>query len=304
MKNPDCPAEMTSPVFAHTPYDGSAQPFTIGLSPMAADEWIEVDEALADYLAEKDRLQLLHPDKVFVEEPDTREAQQEILDSIVAYLRAAYPAFYSFKDGRIEIKPAGRSVKLHEPDSRPLLTAARLVQEDLVIMRKGETGWRLAAASLSFPSSWSLRDKFGRPMHEIHAPVPGFSTGTRNAGLIERMFDNLQPGNPVKRYNWSIYSDGQLYHPASSGERGPNPDRAFIRVERQTLRKMPISRDILFTIRIHLDPLSALNRHPDRARLSMSLASQLSALSPEKLAYKGLTANRDALVEHLHLTAV
>ena len=25
--------------------------------------------------------------------------------------------------------------------------------------------WRLAAASLSFPSSWRLAEKFGRPMH-------------------------------------------------------------------------------------------------------------------------------------------
>jgi dimethylamine monooxygenase subunit A len=294
---------MTGPVFAHTPYGGAAQPFTIGLSPMAADEWIEVDAGLADYLAEKERLRQLHPEKVFVEEPDTREAQQEILDSIAAYLQTAYPAFYGFKEGRVEIRPAGISVELDEPDSPALMTAAKLVQEDLVIMRRGESGWRLAAASLSFPSSWSLTEKFGKPMQEIHAPVPGFSAGTRNAGLIERMFDNLQPGNPVKRYNWSIYSDGQLYHPASSGERDPNPDRAFIRVERQTLRKMQKSRDILFTIRIHLDPLCALSKHPDRARLATSLATQLSALSPEQLRYKGLAANRDALVKHLHLMA-
>lgn len=290
---------MSSPAFAHTPYDGSTQPFAIGLSPLAANEWIEVDDALSDYLTQKDRLQRLHPQKVFVEEPDTRQTQQEVLDATVAYLKATYPAVYSFKDGCIEIEPAGRSIKLYEADTPPLLTTARLIQEDLVIMRKGETGWRLAAASLSFPSSWSLREKFGKPMHEIHAPVPEFGAGTRNAGLIERMFDNLQPGNPVKRYNWSIYSDGELYHPASSGERDPNPDRAFIRVERQTLRKMPISGDILFTIRIHLDPLAALGTHPDRARLSTSLAGQLSALSPEQLAYKGLTANRDALVKRL-----
>ena len=41
-------------------------------------------------------------------------------------------------------------------------------------MRRGEDGWRLAAGSLCFPSSWSLDEKFGRPLQEIHAPVPGF----------------------------------------------------------------------------------------------------------------------------------
>jgi hypothetical protein len=45
----------------------------------------------------------------------------------------------------------------------PLKAAALLVQEDLILMRKGEDGWRLAAGSLCFPSSWTLTEKFGRP---------------------------------------------------------------------------------------------------------------------------------------------
>ncbi len=285
--------------FAHTPYDGSAQSFTIGLAAMVPEEWIEVDTALPAYLDEKERLQTLHPDKVFVEESDSHASQQEVLDSLAGYLPATYPNTYRRIDQSIEIIPAARLIKLNQAGTPPLLLASKLVQEDLVIMRKGENGWRLAAASLSFPSSWSLLDKFGKPMHEIHAPVPGFGAGTRNAGLIERMFDNLQPANPVKRFNWSIYSDGELYHPPASGERNANPDHAFIRVERQTLRKMPISRDILFTIRICLDPLSTLAAQPNAARLSHSLADQLSALSPEELAYKGLSANRDNLVRRL-----
>ena len=72
------------------------------------------------------------------------------------------------------------------------------------------------------------------------------------------MFDRIQPSNPVKRFNWSLYTDGALYHPASSGERDVRPEHAFLRVERQTLRKMPVSGDVLFTIRIHLDPLLAI----------------------------------------------
>jgi dimethylamine monooxygenase subunit A len=290
--------------FAHTPYDGSTQPFTIGLAAMAPEEWIEVDAHLPAYLDEKQRLHALHPDRVFVEENGTRSSQQEVLDALAAHLLSMHPDAYGSMDDSIEIFPAGRVTQLNQKEKAPLLIAAQLVQEDLVIMRKGESGWRLSAASLSFPSSWSLREKFGKPMHEIHAPVPGFSAGTRNAGLIERMFDNLQPANPVKRFNWSIYADGELYHPPASGERNANPDHAFIRVERQTLRKMPISRDILFTIRIYLDPLAALAAQPEAARLARSLADQLSALSREQLDYKGLSANWDDLVRRLRAIGI
>ena len=122
----------------------------------------------------------------------------------------------------------------------------------------------------------------------------------RNAELIERMFDNLKTWHPVKRFNWSLYADRALYHPAASGERDVRPEHAFLRVERQTLRKMPVSGDILFTIRIHLDPLLALKNLPNAQELARSLAAQLMSLDAEQLAYKGLAANRNMLVERLN----
>jgi len=179
-------------------------------------------------------------------------------------------------------------------------------------MRRGDDGWRLAAGSLCFPSSWVLREKFGKPMSAIHEPVPGFGPGTRNAGLIDRMFDRLQVVQPVERFNWSIQAGDTLYHPLSNVERidratgrpirFPDVDaaaRAFIRVERQTLRKLLKSGDILFTIRIHLDPIGLLKSRPDRASLAASFAEQLLALDADQLDYKGLTADRDRLVEAL-----
>src|SRR3546814_12081030 len=58
---------------------------------------------------------------------------------------------------------------------RPLDLAGRLVQEDLCLMTAEGGAWRLAAASLCFPSRWRLADQLGRPMAAIHDPVPGFN---------------------------------------------------------------------------------------------------------------------------------
>ena len=52
----------------HTPYDGSAKLFTIGLKPLELDRWIEVDRHRRGHLAEKRRLYAEIPEKVFVEE--------------------------------------------------------------------------------------------------------------------------------------------------------------------------------------------------------------------------------------------
>lgn len=282
-----------------TPYDGSSKLFAIGLKPLALGEWIDPDDRLAADLAEKDHLAATHWDEVFAAEPDTGTTQSEVLALLVEHLPSRFPALYRREDGAMRV--GGRLVPL---DGVPALwTAARLVQEDLVIMRRGEAGWRLAAASLCFPSSWRLADKFGLPIHEVHAPVPGFAAGTRNAELIARMFDNMRPETPMIRWNWSVYGDPELFHPHNSPSRrfgaAERAERVFLRVERQTLRLLPQSRDILFTIRIIVDPLEALERHSDAPRIAGALIQQLLSFNAEQLDYKGMTIERDRLVARL-----
>ena len=191
----------------------------------------------------------------------------------------------------------------------PLARAALLIQEDLVLMRKSPEGWRLVAASLCFPSAWNLREKFGKPLHEVHAPVPGFGGGTRNAGLIDRMFDNLRPDHSVMRWNWSLYGDAKLHHPASDhglkkrfGD-GNLAGNVTLRLERQTLRKLPKSGDILFTIRIYVDPLEVLAKLPNGKALAQAIADQIMAMSDEEITYKGFADERERLTRRLNQIA-
>ncbi len=293
----------------HTPYDGSSKPFSIGLQQLDFKEWIEVDGHLAAYLDEKAHLAKTIRDQVIVAEPGSEPAQVEILELIASHVCDRFPDIYARQGNTIHIKPAGRSVDLSAKDVPKIHVAARLVQEDLVLMQKDGRGWHLAAASVCFPSAWTLREKFGKPMHEIHRPVPGFSQGTRNAGLIERMFDNLSPARPVIRWNWSLYGDADLHHPVSDigmkrrfGE-GLEPQNITLRLERQTLHKLPETGGIVFTIRIHIDPLDALENHPDGPALAASIADQLAALSPDEIAYKGLVEEHERLATRLNAIA-
>jgi hypothetical protein len=295
----------------HTPYDGSSKLFTIGLRPLDLADWIEVDRHYDAHVAEKRRLYETVPQLVFVEERDTREAQCEVFGLIAAHLTEHEERLFRTDGQQAAFQASLAKVGGADDTIAPLHAASLLVQEDLILMRQNEAGWRLAAGSLCFPSSWSLTEKFGKVMQDIHQPVPGFGPGSRSADLINRMFDRLH--HPVQRFNWSIQAGDALYHPLSTVariDRATNrpskfPDiesaaRAFIRVERQTLRKLPISRDILFTIRIHLDPIALLTHHPDRVALCDGFATQLGELEEAQLDYKGLTADRDRLIKALN----
>jgi hypothetical protein len=280
-------------MLAHRPYDGSSKPFTIGVRPLEPARWIEPDDRLEAYLAEKQELFANRRDDVFAAHDDTHDSQREIRDMLVDYLTRHHPQLYRSGGAAIHIAPGKRTVVLDEA-TPPLMQAAGLIQDDLAIMRRDDDGWRLAAAAICFPSTWVLREKFDRTLAEIHVPVPGFAGDMERR--VTRIFDNLRKGAPVERFNWSIYNNDALHHPLPNTTAS---DAAFIRVERQTLMKMPRSGDILFTIRVLIDPLAAFRAHPDGARLALSLREQVLAMTPAQLAYKGMTENRDRLATEL-----
>ncbi|KPF46307.1 DUF3445 domain-containing protein [Rhizobium sp. AAP43] len=286
-----------STTFTHTPYASTTRPFTIGLSALAPERWITPDADLPHYLAEKHHLEATRLDEVFRATEDSLPAQRECLYALVAHLEQDHPHVYQRTDNHLRM--ADHVVDLFDETIPPLLRAGMLVQDDLVIMMKRETGWSIAAAHLSFPSSWRLAEKFDRPMEAVHEHVPGFEAGTRNAVMINRIFDNLLPGQPAERFNWSINWKEKLFHPETGRNDTADPKDAVIRVERQTLTKLPESGAIVFTIRIYLDPVRLFAQHAEGPRLAAELARQLEALTEAQLAYKGLDRQRERLVERL-----
>lgn len=291
----------------YTPFRGNHKPFTIAISPLDPDCWIEPDEEIGFYLSEKQRLGEEVFDTIYRAEPETDTAQREVLEELSGWLTAKRPDVWRREGDLVHV--AGHTVDLADESLPPLVRAGLLVQDDLVLMRRGENGWRIAAAHLAFPSSWSLEDKFGRPMEEVHASVPDFRGGTRNAAIINRMFDNFKPGMPVKRYNWTINWSYQLHLPATKTyapnveARGVRPGDSFIRIERQSLARMPVSGDLLFTIRIYVDPIKAMAENPELAPAALSLADQLEGLTLDQANYKGLTEKRPEMVAHLRAIA-
>ncbi|MDF2117780.1 DUF3445 domain-containing protein [Roseiarcaceae bacterium H3SJ34-1] len=280
-------------MLAHRPYDGSSKPFTIGVRPLEPARWIEPNDKLESYLAQKQELFADKYADVFAARENTADSQREIRDALADYLTGHHPHLYRRDGVRIRIAQGPRTVTFDD-ETPALLQAANLVQDDLAIMRKDGTVWRLVAAAICFPSTWVLREKFNRTLAEIHAPVPGFAGEMERR--VTRIFDNLRVGAPVERFNWSIYDNDRLHHPLPSPT---TSDAGFIRVERQTLMKMPHSRDILFTIRVLIDPIAAFHSNPDGSRLAASMRGQLLAMTDAQLAYKGMSENRDRLAAEL-----
>ncbi|MBX7526527.1 heme-dependent oxidative N-demethylase family protein [Qipengyuania vesicularis] len=159
--------------------------------------------------------------------------------------------------------------------------AARAHHEDmcLLTLQPGDEQYRLVGAAVAWPSDWTPADKMGLPLRALHAPIQGYEE--QLATGVDHFMAKLKPGAIYGRCNWFIAATGDRRWVAGPPEQAfahVTCDNAgetlFVRSERQTLRRLPETGSILFTIGIYVSPLGELS-HDNQQRLASAIASLL-----------------------------
>jgi hypothetical protein len=134
----------------------------------------------------------------------------------------------------------------------------------------------------------------------IHAPVPDFEA--RLARPVDRFFSSLQVERPVWRTNWSLVDTPELFRPPEHRTRprtivaAQAGEQLWLRVERQTLRRLPRSGDVLFGIRTYVEPLATVTIDP---AVAQALADRVREMPSGMAGYKGIAAIREPLLAYL-----
>ena len=221
------------------PYDPFARPALPGITPLGEQDWLLRDDAFAEQMALRDELLKTRRTEVVQLDDSARAAAEELLDVVLCDIGAQGQARVARGDGQV--------VGVDRAD--PMGTLGRLVQEDFCLLNKRGNEHVLVGAVLCFPAGWTLSEKFMRPLVRIHAPVAAYDEGI--ARRVQRLFDGVQVGRALVRYNALWYSDPVLFQPrAEEAERSRthNEEAAFFRSERQVVRRLPESGDVVFSI--------------------------------------------------------
>jgi hypothetical protein len=233
-----------------------------GTQPIDPAAWLQRDEVFARQMAYRDRLIAERAQAVHAMAASCRPAAEELLALVLSHL-AAVPGYA--RGGLSVTRPDGVTLPLDGP---PLLVAGRLVQEDLCILEKPEGAEEhvLTGAVLCFPSNWTLAEKFGHGLARIHLPVDRYDETV--ARRVQRLFDLLRPEAPLMRANLILYSDDDLFNPRHEFHRHtPEAGGArYVRVERQVLLRLPVTRAVVFSIHTYMVRPEALSPE-QRARL-------------------------------------
>lgn len=294
------------PETPYSPFEPGPHRMQLGLVSQPPEDLIEIDARYSPDMAERRALFDTRRADVLGAVPGTASAHREVLDRLAILLPARFPDWFARDGQQLHNRLTDETWDLADLPHDPLEVAARLVQDDLCLIDVATGAPVLAAAALCAPSRWRLHEKLGRPLAEVHAPVPLYADTLSKP--VDRFMRHLGHGKLTRRLNWSMTDDPALFQLTGKHRDGLDPsitpdtvpDRLHLRVERQTLSRLPLTGMVLFTIRVHSTPIA--QAVPDPATAAR-LRDALLALPDAMATYKSLPVFRDALLAWLQRRA-
>lgn len=232
---------MTAILQKTIPYNPLEKKKLPGIQPLTPDGWLAADDAYAGQMAERERLLATRRDEVLQLDASAMGAAQELL-------QMALEAMAPNAEDTV-LRPDGVRTAIDRED--PLGTLGRIAQQDFCILQRpdGAEEHVLTGAVLCFPASWTLAEKFLQPLTGIHVPVDSYDAGL--AARVQRLFDGVQAGRPLWRFNALWYQDPALFQPRSqyAPRNKPHGSRAeYLRSEKQVIMRLPQTRAVVFAI--------------------------------------------------------
>jgi len=249
----------------------------IGARALDVAQWVSgVDDDWAPTIAMKRALIADRPQDVIACMEGAQEACEEVAAGVLASIGAS-PSMESGIDA--------------------LVDAALHVADDLCILLPDEHGVpRLVAGVLCAPNRWRLAEKMGGTLASIHSPVARY--GDDVASPVNSVMMRLNIERPLWRTNWGISNHPALFQPETP-PMTPDMDAGdmWFRVEWQTLRRLPITGGIVFTIRTYEEKLSDFMTR-DKP-LVQDIAELVNKIPEDVAVYKNIAPYREALFAYL-----
>lgn len=289
-----------------------------------------------------------HPHDMIQCNPSCEAAVMELYEWLVAtYLPRRFPTMYRLiprsqktDEHCLYNVAADQHMPLHV--TSPLEALRMLgenVDDDFLFLLPSSTGadgsplYHLEAFLNCFPSGFSTLAKLGKPLATIHEPVPAY--GARLERSMDRFFAKMELGKAVRRTNWSVTTNADLYCPvgnhmyaddakakskdesAMKNEKTPDIhssdleesiaqqkkdvviDNCRLRCERQTLHRLPKTKALVFAFKTYQYTLDEVKAEGSGPALAEAIAGLGQGNSPGMAFYKRGVVWGDKVIEYL-----
>ncbi|TGZ78149.1 hypothetical protein EX30DRAFT_310449, partial [Ascodesmis nigricans] len=306
----------TTPPHPYRPFRHGPNYFiTMGLLRLPASSWITLDSDFPQTHTLKTQRLLARPQCIQVL-PSAIPAVHELCHELSRYVLARYPTLFTpLPDGAgMRNTHTGEEFNFSRPDlagnGREMMKmVGKWVQDDVAVMMPDEEGrYRLVAGAVLLPGFWRIEEKVGLSLDEIHegGSVPGYERKLKTG--MNRFFERLRVEDVVARHNYFIQVDDSLPWSHSIGnedgehvgwfsaEKATDIEKIHFRSERQSLRRLPKTGAIIFTIRTYFLPITEIVKEP---YVPGRLASAIRSWDEDVARYKGRDRYEEVLLPYL-----
>jgi hypothetical protein len=310
---PETPTAIEGPTYR--PYRWAAADFQLGLRRIRPESWILIGAEHAEMMRQKSARLAEHQSFYYGSIPESLPAQRELRERVTSHLLSDYPQSFQRNGSVISSLLTGRAVDLADESTEPLLQLSYLIEEDFMLLDDIGGATQITAASNAYSTSGRLVASVGHDVAWAHVPVPGLTQ--KLGGRINQVLDSIHPAIPCERFNWQLTPMATVFFPHQDPHAAnaaamrsvvqtlrQDPGRAgellWIRVERQTLSRLPATNAVAFSLHTYSDPLSSVQSDVHSVRAILAL---LNAYSEERWKYSEMDIVREPLMSWLEAAA-
>ncbi|KAL1683550.1 hypothetical protein EV122DRAFT_286292 [Schizophyllum commune] len=245
----------------------------MALKKMEPDWWLELESTYRMRIAQRQALYATHGSLILGALPGSELACAELLQMVAQWLSVRYPNCFSLDPYTLLFQNhiLGKEVCIKGVEGADALRVLLdHVPEDFALTLENEkTGlYHMCAGVVCSSVGWNAAGKMGKPLHEIHGPVPHYKE--RMQMSMDRYFKRMETEKPIQRGSWGLEVGEPLFLQESDPkfaertQQDPNLtiDNVFLRVDWQTLRRLPHSRAIVFNFKALFTPLTDFRHEP------------------------------------------
>ncbi|KAF2155944.1 hypothetical protein K461DRAFT_284661 [Myriangium duriaei CBS 260.36] len=257
---------------------------TMSLTKLEPDWWLELETTYVDRIKQRQELFTNHRGMVMQTLPGSEIACKELMEMVLQFLCARYPQYF-------QLTPSSSPETFHNLilstttdllTTPPMQILADNVPEDFAIMlRCPFTGtYSFRAGILCSSLGWSLGSKIGLQLNDIHAPIPDYAE--KMSFSMDRYFAKKPVDKPIQRGSWGLEIGKPLFMPPGDPHEGlrerQNPahtlDDCHLRVDWQTLRRLPLSGAVVFNFKALFTPVAKFREEPYVPKLLLKVLKE------------------------------
>ena len=249
---------------------------------MEPDWWLEIENTYVSRIIERKQLFQKYGKMVLDYLPGSELACKELMEMCLQFYCARYPAHFSLSADR---KTFHNGLLNEDTDIRsmhPLHVLLNNVPEDFaVVLRNEKDGmYYFRAGAICSSLGWNVSTKIGLQLKDIHKPIPDYKE--KMSFSMDRYFSKMPTSAPIQRGSWGLEVGNPLFMPPGdpheklreSQQESLKIGDCYLRVDWQTLRRLPLSAGIVFNFKALFTPVEEFRDEPHIPALVLKILKE------------------------------